>query len=102
MCIGSCPFLFLCKKDPRTLASAWRVLQVLESTLPALLWRVKPELVCYNAGVDVHRDDSLGKLALTDRGIAARNCFVPASAQTPASQLRRPLAGATRRIMPPL
>ena len=37
---------------------------------------MKPELVCYNAGVDVHRDDSLGKLSLTNGGIAVRDRFV--------------------------
>ena len=50
--------------------------QALEATLPGLLWRVRPDLVCYNAGVDVHKDDSLGKLALTNEGIAARDSFV--------------------------
>lgn len=38
-----------------------------------LLQKVQPELVLYNAGVDVHRDDALGKLALSDDGIAARD-----------------------------
>ena len=30
----------------------------------------------YNAGVDVHQRDSLGLLALTDQGIAARDRLV--------------------------
>lgn len=34
------------------------------------------DLVMYNAGVDVHADDSLGMLALTDAGILARDRFV--------------------------
>ena len=29
---------------------------------------MRPELVLYNAGVDVHADDALGKMALTDAG----------------------------------
>lgn len=37
---------------------------------------MRPDLVCYNAGVDVHEDDALGKLALTSDGIAARDRFV--------------------------
>jgi acetoin utilization deacetylase AcuC-like enzyme len=37
---------------------------------------VPPVLALYNAGVDVHKDDDLGKLALTDQGIAARDRFV--------------------------
>ena len=37
---------------------------VLVETLDA----VRPQLVLYDAGVDPHRDDKLGKLALTDAG----------------------------------
>lgn len=42
----------------------------------ALIERVEPDLVIYDAGVDVHRDDRLGKLDLTDAGIAARDRHV--------------------------
>lgn len=35
-----------------------------------------PDLVFYNAGVDVHADDRLGRLALSDAGIAARERLV--------------------------
>ncbi|HIF11205.1 MAG TPA: histone deacetylase, partial [Sneathiellales bacterium] len=44
--------------------------------LPRLLSEVEPDLVFYNAGVDPHRDDRLGKLWLSDDGIAARENFV--------------------------
>jgi acetoin utilization deacetylase AcuC-like enzyme len=37
---------------------------------------VRPDMVFYNAGVDPHRDDRLGRLALTDAGLAARDGFV--------------------------
>ena len=43
-------------------------LQTLAAHLPDLLAQVKPDLVLYDAGVDVHLDDRLGKLALSDRG----------------------------------
>ena len=33
----------------------------------------KPDLVFYNAGVDPHRDDRLGKLSLSDQGISKRD-----------------------------
>jgi acetoin utilization deacetylase AcuC-like enzyme len=33
-------------------------------------------LVCYNAGVDIHKDDNLGKMALTDAGILSRDRMV--------------------------
>ncbi len=54
-------------------------LAVLERLLPPLLARLRPELVFYNAGVDVHGADPLGRLALSDRGLLARDAFVLAS-----------------------
>ncbi len=47
-------------------------LAVLEAELSELLPAYAPDLVIYNAGVDPHRDDRLGKLALSDEGLAAR------------------------------
>ena len=51
-------------------------LAVLHSLLPALLQRLRPDLAFYNAGVDPHGEDRLGRLALTDAGLAAREAFV--------------------------
>ncbi len=48
-------------------------LAVLRSHLSPLLTRLQPDLVMYDAGVDVHKDDRLGKLALTDVGIYERD-----------------------------
>jgi acetoin utilization deacetylase AcuC-like enzyme len=48
-------------------------LAVLSARLPPLLDALAPDLVFYNAGVDPHRDDRLGRLALTDEGLAARD-----------------------------
>ena len=45
-------------------------LEMLRDTCPA------PDIVFYNAGVDVHRDDRLGRLALTDHGIEIRDRMV--------------------------
>lgn len=39
-----------------------------EAHLPWLLETFRPDLVLYDAGVDPHRDDELGRLRLTDRG----------------------------------
>ena len=36
----------------------------------------RPELVFYNAGVDPHADDRLGRLALSDAGLRARDALV--------------------------
>jgi len=51
-------------------------LACLRREMPRLLAQFRPELVLYDAGVDVHRDDRLGHLALTDAGLAARDAYV--------------------------
>jgi acetoin utilization deacetylase AcuC-like enzyme len=51
-------------------------LDQLRAVLPDLLDTQKPDLVFYIAGVDPHRDDRLGKLALTDAGLMTRERFV--------------------------
>jgi acetoin utilization deacetylase AcuC-like enzyme len=51
-------------------------LQTLAQYLPDLLAQVKPDLVLYDAGVDPHLDDQLGKLALTDTGLFRRDMQV--------------------------
>ena len=48
----------------------------LRAILPSLLARVEPDLVFYNAGVDPHQSDNLGRLALTDQGLLARDTYV--------------------------
>ncbi|UAB78148.1 histone deacetylase [Erythrobacter sp. SCSIO 43205] len=49
---------------------------VLEKYIPALLEGFKPDFVFYQAGVDPHGDDKLGRLALSDEGLIARDRFV--------------------------
>ncbi|MBT67409.1 MAG: histone deacetylase, partial [Synechococcus sp. NP17] len=44
--------------------------------LPLLLERFQPELVLYNAGVDPHREDRLGRLCLSDLGLLQRDHLV--------------------------
>jgi len=51
-------------------------LQTLADYLPDLLDRVQPDLVLYDAGVDVHLGDRLGKLTLSDRGVFCREMQV--------------------------
>lgn len=51
-------------------------LAALEAVLPGLLREGDPDLVIYNAGVDVHEDDRLGLLSLTGDGVRARDRFV--------------------------
>lgn len=51
-------------------------LQTLDQYLPDLLTTVRPDLVLYDAGVDPHVEDSLGKLALTNTGLYRREMQV--------------------------
>lgn len=51
-------------------------LQTLANYLPDLLAVVQPDLVLYDAGVDPHLDDRLGKLALSDHGLFCRDMQV--------------------------
>lgn len=48
-------------------------LKMVNDSLDYLLALYQPDIVLYDAGVDVHRDDALGYLQLTDAGIAARD-----------------------------
>ena len=51
-------------------------LDLLATLLPPLLDRVRPDLVLYNAGVDPHHADRLGRLSLTSEGLRARETLV--------------------------
>jgi len=51
-------------------------LKVVNDTLSYLLPLYQPDLVLYDAGVDVHRDDTLGLLNLSDEGLAMRDSTV--------------------------
>lgn len=51
-------------------------LKTLAMALEQIRNEVKPDIVFYNAGVDVHADDKLGRLALSDFGIEQRDRMV--------------------------
>lgn len=51
-------------------------LETVREAVPAALDRFGPDIVFFNSGVDPHRDDRLGRLALSDRGLLERNLFV--------------------------
>jgi len=55
---------------PRALASA------AFGGVASLIERVEPGLVLYDAGADVHADDALGRLTLSDAGLYARDRLV--------------------------
>ncbi|HVI46636.1 MAG TPA: histone deacetylase [Chitinophaga sp.] len=51
-------------------------LQLLESALPGLINRVKPDMVCYLSGVDILETDRYGKLRITPAGVLQRDEIV--------------------------
>lgn len=51
-------------------------LDILKKTLPNILQEHQPDFVFYDAGADVHQDDRLGHVNLTDQGILARDKYV--------------------------
>ena len=51
-------------------------LGILAAELPALLDVHQPDLVLFQAGVDPHVNDRLGRLALTDEGLQRRDAYV--------------------------
>lgn len=65
----------------------------LEPVLLALLARHRPQLVLYQAGVDPHRDDRLGRLALSDAGLAAREALVVRACRQAGAALAVTLGG---------
>ncbi|WP_029060076.1 histone deacetylase family protein [Stappia stellulata] len=50
--------------------------EALAASLPQALASWRPDIVFFNAGVDPHADDRLGRLSLTDEGLEARDRFV--------------------------
>ncbi|PSN19728.1 histone deacetylase [filamentous cyanobacterium CCP5] len=51
-------------------------LACLGRNLPDLLSQVRPDLVLYDAGVDTHKADRLGKLAMSNEGLYQRETLV--------------------------
>ena len=51
-------------------------LETLEAVLPPLLDRARPDLAFYNAGVDPHHADRLGRLSLSSEGLRERVAYV--------------------------
>ncbi len=65
-------------------------MEALERALPQVLDGFAPDFVFYQAGVDPHGNDRLGRLSLTDEGLARRDRFVVARCR----QLELPIASA--------
>lgn len=56
-------------------------LDALERHLPAMIEASQPDIILYQAGVDAHAEDRLGRLSLSDIGLAARDSFVGGEAR---------------------
>jgi acetoin utilization deacetylase AcuC-like enzyme len=54
-------------------------LDALGRALPQALQAFRPDIVFYNAGVDPHEEDRLGRLSLSDEGLEARDRYVIAT-----------------------
>lgn len=68
-------------------------LEALAGSLPMVLDHFMPELILLQAGVDAHADDKLGRLSLTDEGLANRDRFVATEARRRGIPLASTLGG---------
>ncbi|KJS07507.1 MAG: hypothetical protein VR73_08485 [Gammaproteobacteria bacterium BRH_c0] len=51
-------------------------LDCVDRTLASAIDRFKPDAVIYDAGVDIHSDDDLGRFDISVAGVLARDCLV--------------------------
>jgi acetoin utilization deacetylase AcuC-like enzyme len=68
-------------------------LAMLEQHLPDVISDFRPDFIFYQAGVDAHRDDKLGRLALSDAGLVARDRYICAMATRHGLPLTSTLGG---------
>lgn len=68
-------------------------LAALDDALIGVLDRFAPDLILLQAGVDPHADDKLGRLALTDAGLVARERLVARAARQRGVALASTLGG---------
>jgi acetoin utilization deacetylase AcuC-like enzyme len=53
----------------------------LEGHLPRMIAMARPDIILYQAGVDPHEDDRLGRLSLSDAGLVMRDSLIAATAR---------------------
>jgi len=68
-------------------------LAILRDTLPRVMSEFAPDLILYQAGVDPHVQDRLGRLALSDEGIEARDRLMMQTARNAGVPLASALGG---------
>jgi len=75
-------------------------LDALARHLPVAIERARPDLILYQAGVDPHAEDRLGRLGLSDAGLVARDRFVMRRAAAAGIPLASVLGGGYDRELP--
>ncbi len=68
-------------------------MEALAKHLPDVFAQFEPDFVFYQAGVDPHTDDKLGRLSLSDDGLVARDRFVVREARARALPIASALGG---------
>ncbi|MEL7188030.1 MAG: histone deacetylase [Pseudomonadota bacterium] len=68
-------------------------LEALDKCLPPIFAEFEPDLVLYQAGVDPHEDDRLGRLSLTDTGLEQRDTYVLDTARSRGLAIASALGG---------
>ena len=68
-------------------------LEALDRHLPRVLDGFLPDLVLYQAGVDGHAEDRLGRLALTDEGLDRRDAYVVSAVRSRSIPVASALGG---------
>jgi len=68
-------------------------LAALQAHLPRVLDEFAPDIVLYQAGVDPHENDRLGRLALTDEGLQRRDRMVVGEARSRGLPIASALGG---------
>ncbi|RPF71862.1 histone deacetylase family protein [Aurantiacibacter spongiae] len=68
-------------------------LAALRDYLPAIIDDFEPDIVLYQAGIDAHEGDRLGRLALTSQGLAARDRLVIGEARSRGLPIASALGG---------
>jgi len=77
-------------------------LALLERHIPFLMDAVKPDLIFFQAGVDIYQGDRLGKLAISREGIKRRNDIVLSAAKAVNKPLVLTMGGGYPRSDDPL
>ncbi|WP_299194377.1 histone deacetylase [uncultured Erythrobacter sp.] len=68
-------------------------MEALDAHLPGIIDSFAPDLVLYQAGIDPHVDDALGRLSLTDAGLERRDRYVVAQARSRGIAIASALGG---------